>query len=130
MKYIMAYNEDLSFNGFYVKGIHTDIPVPNITISNDLWNHLVSLNSFKLKEDFIEKDEYTIDDKDLFEEFTPYPDDLPAISTEPTLDNRVSDLEQENADLLLASVEQGLKLEVIEQDLADLMLEISVMREV
>lgn len=130
MRYILAYNEeDLTFKGFFVEGIHSDIPSPNLSIDKELWSYLVTLNSFKLKADFIEKDFYTIVDKDLFEEVIIPVEDIP-VDPIPTLDERIDSLELENAELLLTSVEQDLRVTSVEQDLADLMMEIAIMREV
>ena len=127
MNYILAYNEDLTFNGFYVEGVHENIPTPHISITNELWSHLVSLGQeFKLVEDFILKEEYSLEDVNLFE-ITESSQETPL---EPSLDERMDSLELENAELLLASVEQDLRVTSVEQDLADLMMEIAIMREV
>ena len=130
MRYILAYNEeDLAFKGFFVEGIHSDIPSPNLSIDKELWSYLVTLNSFKLKADFEEKEAYTIEDKDLFEEVIIPVEEIP-IDPTPSLDERMDSLEMENAELLLASVEQDLRVSSVEQDLADLMMEIATMMEV
>ena len=130
MRYILAYNEeDLAFKGFFVEEIHSDIPSPNLSIDKELWSYLVTLNSFKLKADFEEKEAYTIEDKDLFEEVIIPVEEIP-IDPTPSLDERMDSLEMENAELLLASVEQDLRVSSVEQDLADLMMEIATMMEV
>ncbi|EPZ54697.1 hypothetical protein H477_3837 [[Clostridium] sordellii ATCC 9714] len=72
---------------------------------------------FKLKENFESKEIYTLEDICIIEiipfEYKEY---------EPT---RIDILEQENADLLLDSALKDSKIEQLENDLSDLMLEIA-----
>ena len=122
--YKLSYKEDLSFNGFYKEGISKFIPSPNINISNELRHYLLSIGDFKLKLK-PSKEILTIDDIEIFEIIINETENTPQ---EPTLYERVDALEIENAELLLNSVEQEIKVEIIEQDLADLMMEIATMR--
>ncbi|CEJ74221.1 Uncharacterised protein [[Clostridium] sordellii] len=120
MKIYMNYDcESLKFKGFYIDDIHGEnIPTPTIEINNDLWKYIQNLTEdFKLKENFESKEIYTLEDICIIEiipfEYKEY---------EPT---RIDILEQENADLLLDSALKDSKIEQLENDLSDLMLEIA-----
>lgn len=64
--YILAYNNDLTFNGFFIKGVSNNIPQQNIKIDDDLFEYLSNLK-FELNNDLdLSKDLYTISDKDFF----------------------------------------------------------------
>ena len=108
--------------GFVVSGIHT-ILATDIPVSNKDYNKFFELQSqgkqFRIKNP---------KGKTLFEileEYTPVLENTPIT---PSLDERVELLELENAELLLNTVEQEIKVGIIEQDLADLMMEIATMK--
>lgn len=121
MKIYMSYHSDtFKFNGFYLEDIHDEIPIPNICIDEELWNSLRELTTdFELIKDFQQKEIYTIEDMSMFVTI-PFKSD----TYKPT---RIDIIEQENADLLLDSALKDERIEQLENDLSDLMLEIATM---
>ena len=120
MKIYMNYDcESLKFKGFYIDDIHDEnIPTPNIEINKDLWKYIQNLTEdFKLKENFKSKEIYTLEDICIIETI-PFENEKPKTT-------RIDILEQENADLLLDSALKDSKIEQLENDLSDLMLEIA-----
>ena len=108
--------------GFVVSGIHT-ILTTDIPVSKKDYNKFFELQS--LGKQFRIKNPKGTTLFEILEEYTPVIEDIPII---PSLDERVELLELENAELLLNTVEQEIKVGIIEQDLADLMMEIATMK--
>lgn len=123
--YKLAYDDKLMSKGFYRTDIHSSIPNPCISITKELWEHLMTLGDFKISEEAVLDDVtvYTIEDKDMFILIPPTP-----METDPDVvpvEERLETLEQENADLLLGSVQQSIRMDTLEQDVADLMFEMA-----
>ena len=108
--------------GFVVSGIHT-ILTTDIPVSIEDYNKFFELQS--LGKQFKIKNSKGKTLFEILEEYTPVTEDM-AIT--PSLDERVELLELENAEMLLNNVEQEIKVGIMEQDLADLMMEIATMR--
>lgn len=62
--------EDLKIEGWYLKGVHSEIPENSIKCDEELYKYLLSLYSYKFKnkKDIDFEKEYTIEDKELFEQ--------------------------------------------------------------
>lgn len=62
--------ENLKIEGWYLKGVHSEIPKNSIKCDKELYIHLLSLCSYKFKneEDVDFEREYTIEDKEFFEQ--------------------------------------------------------------
>lgn len=89
--YKLAYGTDRTAIGFYKDGIHDNIPEKHISITTELWQHLLNLGDFLIL-DVDETKVYTIDDKDKFEVIIP---DRPTTLEEfPSLEERVTELEK------------------------------------
>lgn len=119
MYYLRIENDNF---GFVVSGIHT-ILTTDIPISNKDYNKFFELQSKGKQFRVSNPNGKTL--FEILEEYTPVIENTPVI---PSLDERVELLELENAELLLNTVEQEIKVGIIEQDLADLMMEIATMK--
>lgn len=112
MKIYMSYHSDtLQFNGFYLEGIHDEIPIPNICINEDLWSSLRELTTaFKLTKDFSQKEIYTLEDRDLFE-IIPFKYEKP----KPT---KTDLLEEQNAYLIKENLKKDIQIKDLNMNLA------------
>lgn len=115
-EYFLAY-VGTEFKGFYISDIHKNIPTNTIKITEDLWKCLLNFNGIKLKLELSSiKDLYDISDKDLFCE------DLPDISEIPQ--SPLQRLENENAELLLNSVQKEIEISNLQSDIANILLQL------
>lgn len=119
MYYLRIENDNF---GFVVSGVHT-LLTTDIPVSIEDYNKFFELQS--LGKQFRIKNPKGKTLFEILEEYTPVIEDTPIT---PSLDERVELLELENAELLLNTVEQEIKVGIIEQDLADLIMEIATMR--
>lgn len=113
MKIYMSYNKDtLKFDGFHLEDKYSlNIPEPNISIDFELWRYLQSIpEDFKLKEEFISKDFYTIEDKEIIE--------IIPFEYEDSKPSRVDLLEKENANLLQESLKKDVEIKDLNINLA------------
>ncbi|MDU2094807.1 MAG: hypothetical protein E7E88_15325 [Clostridium perfringens] len=113
MKIYMSYNKDtLKFDGFHLEDKYSlNIPEPNISIDFELWRYLQSIpEDFKLKEEFISKDFYTIEDKEIIE--------IIPFEYEDSKPSRVDLLEKENANLLQESLKKDIEIKDLNINLA------------
>ncbi len=109
----MSYNKDtLKFDGFHLEDKYSlNIPEPNISIDFELWRYLQSITEdFKLKEEFISKDFYTIEDKEIIE--------IIPFEYEDSKPSRVDLLEKENANLLQESLKKDIEIKDLNINLA------------
>lgn len=70
--YILGIDKNNEVLGFYHKNIHKSIPEKNIQIDNELWQYLLNIGSFKIKEEYLDSifnsdKVFNISDKDMFE---------------------------------------------------------------
>lgn len=115
-EYYFAY-EGTKFKGFYISDIHKNIPKNIIKISEDLWKYLLDLNGVKLKAELTSvKDLYELADKDLFCQ------DLPDTSNLPQ--SPMQKLEDENAELLLNTVQKDIEISNLQSDIANILLQL------
>ena len=122
---ILHYLEDGRFNGFYQHGSN-DVKFPNVEITEELWHHLIDFGNFKLNIEIL--NENLTDNLILgIEDFETYFTKIEAQEEKGShpLISMINQLEQENADLLLDSALKDSKIEQLENDLSDLMLEIA-----
>lgn len=116
--YCLAY-EDKEFKGFYKEGVHKYIPQNHIKITDDLWQYLLQLQSFKIKEDAYLSNElvYNIDNKDLFEK-------VEATVIKGT--NPFDEIDAFNAQLMLENAHKDIKIKSLEKDMANVLLQIAI----
>ncbi|CEK35503.1 hypothetical protein UMC2_38211 [[Clostridium] sordellii] len=122
---ILHYLEDGRFNGFYQPGSN-DLKFPNVEITEELWHHLIDFGNFKLNIEKLNKN--STDNLILgIEDFETYFTKIEAQEEKGNhpLISMINQLEQENADLLLDSALKDSKIEQLENDLSDLMLEVA-----
>lgn len=106
--YLLAYEKDLSVIGFFRKDVHDIIPSPNLKISQGLWEKLIELGNFKIKEGMnLNKDLFDLEDIDLFEEIT---------ITQPK--PKPSQIEEQNAFLIKESLEKDIQIKELNINLA------------
>ena len=112
MKIYMSYHSDtLQFNGFYLEGIHDEIPIPNICINEDLWGSLRELTTtFKLNKDFPKKEIYTIEDMNMFVTIP--------FESEPLKPTRMDHLEEQNAYLIKENLKKDIQIKDLNMNLA------------
>lgn len=124
--YILAYNTDLTFNGFFIEGVSNNIPGQNIKIDDELFEYLSNLK-FKLDSDLdLNKDLYTISDKDLFkiEDLDVVgPDRIDLINSSLIKENLQKDIQIKNLNMDLAqttlnSVNKDLEIKGLSMNLA------------
>lgn len=124
--YILAYNNDLTFNGFFIEGVSNNIPGQNIKIDDELFEYLSNLK-FKLGSDLdLNKDLYTILDKDLFniENIDPVgPDKIDLINSTLIKENLQKDIQIKNLNMDLAqttlnSINKDLEIKDLNMNLA------------
>lgn len=117
-KYYVRIQEDKF--GFVVDGIHEIDEVIDHAITQEEYDKFFELQSegkqFRVKSTTTGETLF-----DLIEEYTPEPLP-PAPSETELLKQRIELLENENADLLLDSVNKDIRLEQNENDIADLLL--------
>lgn len=111
MKMYISFDKDtLKIKGYY-DDLSSNIPSPYIFINEDLYKYLQGLTSdFKLKENFMLKEIYTIEDKDIFE-IIPFEYEKP----KPT---RIDLLEKQNAFLIKKSLEKDIQIKKLNMSLA------------
>lgn len=135
--YILHLNENKVSLGFYEEGIHKNIPSPNIQLTTELWEYLLNLNKFKIKDEIqIEERVYTIDDSEIFEVVKQeQPKSKPSLEdiqiAEMTLelankDIQLKELEKQQAQSLLELAEKDLKIKNLENDMANVILQLSI----
>lgn len=112
--YYLAY-DGVKVEGFYINTIHKTIPKNTIIISEDLWKYLLTLNGVKLINELSNvKDLYGIEDKDLF---------CSNIPTE-VYESPMQKIENENAELLLNSVQKEIEISNLQSDIANILLQL------
>lgn len=127
MYYLHYTLETNELNGFYNKNIHNNIPNPNIKITANLWTKL-------LEHDYIFKDVNIIHKlkKEIFDSEDIKYFDIAIREIEENIEihltERVETLETENADLLMDSAIKDSKIKLLENDIADMMLELALMK--
>ncbi|MDU4415219.1 hypothetical protein GKD08_04120 [Paeniclostridium sordellii] len=111
MKMYISFDKDtLKIKGYY-DDLSSNIPSPYIFINEDLYKYLQGLTSdFKLKENFMLKEIYTIEDKNIFE-IIPFEYEKP----KPT---RIDLLEKQNAFLIKKSLEKDIQIKKLNMSLA------------
>ncbi|CEQ09809.1 Uncharacterised protein [[Clostridium] sordellii] len=122
---ILHYLQDGRHNGFYQPGSN-DLKFPNVEITEELWHHLIEFGNFKLNIENL--NENSTDNLILgIEDFETYFTKIEAQEEKGThpIVSMINELEQENADLLLDSALKDSKIEQLENDLSDLMIEIA-----
>lgn len=109
MKIYMHYEINTrKFKGFFIEGIHINIPIPNIQITEALWKKLLLLtNDFKLKDKIPKKLIFTEEDFKDFE-IIPFEYEDP----KPT---RLDLLEDRNAKLILDQAHNLIRLNKLEE---------------
>lgn len=129
--YILAYNTDLTFNGFFIEGVSNNIPEQNIKIDDELFEYLSNLK-FKLDSDLdLNKDLYTILDKDLFkiEDLDVVaPDRLDLINANLLQellqkDIEIKDLNMNLAQTTLDLVNKDIEIKNLQKDVSNLILQ-------
>lgn len=119
-------------NGFYIPDLHGQELCDNIIkecgiiVNGGLHQYLLQ-NHCRIKnlENINPELVYDLSDVDLFEEVIP---EMPDVPDEPTQEDRITMLEEENAMLLLDSAKKDATIASLEIDMADLMLEVAMIR--
>lgn len=108
--------------GFLLLGLH-EIRDTDIEITNEDYNEYFYLQ-FKGKQFRLKSEPTGAGLFDYIEEYIPENIQVPIPSETDILKEKVNALEKENANLLKDSILKGIRLESIENDMADLMKEI------
>ncbi|CEN23107.1 Uncharacterised protein [[Clostridium] sordellii] len=111
MKMYISFDKDtLKIKGYY-DDLSSNIPSHYILINEELYKYLQGLTSdFKLKENFMLKEIYTIEDKDIFE-IIPFEYENPK-------PNRTDLLEKQNAFLIKESLEKDIEINNLNTNMA------------
>ncbi|CEK40032.1 hypothetical protein [Paraclostridium sordellii] len=111
MKMYISFDKDtLKIKGYY-DDLSSNIPSPYIFINEELYKYLQGLTSdFKLKENFMLKEIYTIEDKDIFE--------IIPFEYEKAKTTRTDLLEKQNAFLVKESLEKDIQIKKLNISLA------------
>ncbi|MBC5626172.1 hypothetical protein H8S10_11960 [Clostridium sp. NSJ-49] len=107
--------------GFVVEGIHEIDETTDYAVTQEEYNKFFELQS-EGKQFRVKADATGVTLFDLIEEYTPKPLPPAPPSEAELLKQRIELLENENADLLLDSVNKDIRLEQNENDIADLLL--------
>lgn len=112
MNYILSYNENGNFNGFFLES-ENNIPHPNIYITKDLYNYLIDgIGTFKIKSNLnLGKKIYTLSDTEIFE----YVSNI-EISEE--VNSEEVNLEKQNAYLIKESIKKDIEIKDLNMSLA------------
>lgn len=114
---ILHYLEDGSFNGFYFP--NSNNPIPNIEITEDLWNRLIEFGNFKLN---LEKLNENLTDNLILgiEDFETYFSKIEAQEEKGThpLVAMINNLEKENANLLQESLQKDIEIKGLNTNVA------------
>lgn len=116
---------------YYCKDIHDSIPENSIPITEELWQHLVNENKTLIDIDFLSSIPSLLNEDDVFLDIThkdyfyiEIPETDNDINKEPSLSERIEILEEENAQLLIDSAVKDMKINSLESDVADILLEL------
>ncbi|MDU2591723.1 MAG: hypothetical protein E7C86_03800 [Paeniclostridium sordellii] len=135
--FILTYDADTKIcGGFYKKGMHNNIPTPNIFIDKKLYSRLLG-DKFKIKDEIqIDPRIYTLEDFDIFElVHQEQPKSTPSIIEKEVAqmaldlvnkDLQIKELETQQAQSLLELAEKDLKIKNLENDMANIILQISI----
>lgn len=112
--YFLAYDKN-DVKGFYIEGVHKIIPYKYLVITEALYEYLLSLQDFKIK-DFttLENKVYDLSDKILFEEVLP--EMKQGEATELDL------LTEQNAQLVMDSAMKSSQIEQLNQMMSELLM--------
>lgn len=115
--YFLSYDKN-DAKGFYIEGIHKHIPPQCLVITQALYEYLLSLQDFKIKDyTTLENRVYDLSYKNLFEEV------LPEITQgEPT---EIDLLSEQNSQLVMDSAIKNAQIEQLNQIVSELLMKVA-----
>lgn len=127
-----AHIKENQIEGYYCKEFHGDIPKNSIAITEELWRHLLNENKIIVNIEELGKVISPLDSEESILDITykeyfhikDYSTDEPELNQEPDLLERIEILEEENAQLLIDSAVKDIKINSLESDVADILIEL------